>query len=146
MALLPHLSVYHIVLCINIVHFYTALPTRLAIGPTDYLSNSEILITEVGPGGPVAPALACFTCNPSTAEWYFPDGSVITLDTNAGDITSYRQSSAITLHRRNDATSPTGLYCCGSPALPLDQRLCITLCKYYNLSFFLTGLFKRCIF
>ena len=109
---------------------FPALPTRLAIGPTDYPANSEILITEVGPGGGVTPALACFTPNPSTTEWYFPDGSIVTLDANGGDIISFIQPTAITLHRRNDATSPTGLYCCGSPALSLNQRLCITLCEY----------------
>ena len=88
-----------------------------------------ILITAVGPGGTATPALACFISDPSTAEWYYPDGSIIPLGSGSGDIYSNRQATAITLHRGNGATSPTGLYCCGSPTLPVDQRLCITLCK-----------------
>ena len=108
---------------------FPALPTRLAIGPTDYPANSEILITEIGPGGDVTPALACFTPNPSRTDWYFPDGAVVPMGASTGDIVSDVQPTAITLKRRNDATSPTGLYCCGSPTLTVEQRLCITLCE-----------------
>ena len=92
-----------------------------------------ILITAVGAGGNSGGALACFTEVSSTAEWYFPDGTVVPLgSSSAADnaIISVRQSIAITLHRGNGATSPIGLYCCGSPTLPVDQRLCINLREF----------------
>ena len=89
-----------------------------------------ILITAVGVGGGASPALACFTVDPNTAEWYFPDRSIVPLAPGTSDIISNRHPIAITLHRQNDATSPTGLYCCGSPTLPVDQRLCINLREF----------------
>ena len=98
----------------------------------DYPAESAILITDVGRGGDSGAALACFISDTSTAEWYYPDRSIVPLGSSpAADntIISLRQltSMAITLHRGNGATSPTGLYCCGSPTVSVDQRLCITL-------------------
>ena len=95
------------------------------------------MITTVGAGGSASPVLACFISDPSTAEWYFPDGTIVPLGSSpAADntIISLRQSTAITLHRGNGATSPTGLYCCGSPTLPVDQRLCINLREFTETS------------
>ena len=111
------------------------LPTRLAIGNNDNLQGSTIPITAVGEGGPSSPALACFISNPATAEWYFPNGNTVPIGSTppaSNTIVSLRQSEAITLHRGNGATSPTGLYCCGSPTLPVDQRLCITLREFID--------------
>ena len=91
------------------------------------------MIMAVGAGGSALPALACFTPEPSKAEWYFPNMSVVPLGilyTDDNAIISVRQSTAITLHRGVDATSPSGLYCCGSPSLPIDQRLCINLREF----------------
>ena len=95
----------------------------------EYPADSAILITAVGAGGTATPALACFISDTSTAEWYYPDSSVIPVGFSSSDIYSNRQDTAITIHRPTTATSPTGLYCCGSPIVPVDQRLCITLCK-----------------
>ena len=89
-----------------------------------------ILITAVGVGGGASPSLACFTADPTTAEWYFPDGSIVPLAPGTSDIISNRQAIAITLHRGNGVTSPIGLYCCGSPTRPVDQRLCINLREF----------------
>lgn len=111
----------------------TALPTRLAIGPRDYPHNSEIDLRAVGPGGhPPNAALACFIPDPSTAEWYFPNGSVVPLGPSSDNFISYRGQTNITLNRQNNSIYPTGRYCCGSITLPVEQRLCITLklCKY----------------
>ena len=88
------------------------------------------MITAVGAGGGASPALACFTVDPNTAEWYFPDRSIVPLGSSSSDIYSNRQTIAITLHRQNGATSPIGLYCCGSPIVPVDQRLCINLREF----------------
>ena len=99
----------------------------------DYPADSAILITAVGAGGGSGAALACFTASPSTAEWYYPDGTTVPLGSSpAADntIISLRQGAAITLHRGDGATSPTGLYCCGSHTLPVDMRLCIKLRKF----------------
>ena len=72
-----------------------------------------------------------------TAEWYYPDGTVVPLRQGSssapGTITSLRQPTAITLHRGNGALSPTGLYCCGSPTASVDHRLCIHLGELQNI-------------
>ena len=112
---------------------------RLAIGAVQVPVNSEILITDIGPGGHLGPALACFT--PSTrledADWLFPNGTEIPKETEyydivllPGEIISVVQQTAITLHRDISVLSPTGQYCCVIPAngtKTTEQRLCINV-------------------
>ena len=46
-------------------------------------------------------------------DWYFPDGSVLAAGGGGGgDIYRSRGAQVVHLHRRNDATSPSGMYRC----------------------------------
>ena len=45
-------------------------------------------------------------------EWYFPDGSALAGAGGGGDIYKSRGRQVVTLRRRNDAMSPSGIYRC----------------------------------
>ena len=45
-------------------------------------------------------------------QWYFPDGQFVSSDT---DIHEVQKSMRVDLRRRNNATSPSGIYCCEIP-------------------------------
>lgn len=96
--------------------------------------DSVIPITNVGAGGVGGlgiSSLACFTPNPNTAVWLFPDGSTVPLGADisaSSPIYSIRQATAITLHRQDGTIAPSGQYCCGSMT-DVNERLCVTLSK-----------------
>ena len=52
-------------------------------------------------------------------QWYFPDGQPVT----EGDADFYQRnrSKVIDLRRRNDATSPTGIYHCEIPTISVNE-------------------------
>ena len=89
-----------------------------------YGNNSNVAIGGIGEG---YDALLCLTdatqcCrgsdNPSGAlgEWYFPDGTLVPDGTEPSrNIFRNRGPSAVRLNRRNNATSPTGVYRCEIP-------------------------------
>ena len=89
-----------------------------------YGNNSNVAIGDIGEDNY---ALHCLTdatqcCrgldNPSGAlgEWYFPDGTPVPHGQDASrDIFRNRASSVVRLNRRNNATSPTGVYRCEIP-------------------------------
>ena len=110
------------------------------IGDDDIVADSTIPMTNVGPGGVgrglgLSP-LFCFTPNPFTAVWVFPDGNIVPLQTDTQTsftappniIQSRIQGSLLSLHRGDGFISPAGQYCCGS-ATDMNQRLCVTLGK-----------------
>ena len=47
-------------------------------------------------------------------DWYFPDGSVLPFASSPGgdDTVEDREPQEVHIHRRNDATSPSGIYRC----------------------------------
>ena len=63
-----------------------------------------------------------------TGEWMFPDGTNVASSIMAAPTDNYfrtRNEQLIRLHRRNNATSPTGLYCC---VIPVDGGGMETFC------------------
>ena len=53
-------------------------------------------------------------------QWYFPDGQPVT---GGDDVDFYQRnrSKAVDLRRRNDATSPTGIYHCEIPTIAVNE-------------------------
>ena len=45
-------------------------------------------------------------------HWYFPDGSRLESSSLGGDIYKTRGNMRVNLRRRNNAMSPSGIYCC----------------------------------
>ena len=45
-------------------------------------------------------------------DWYFPDGSVLPFASNPDSIVEDREPQEVHIRRRNNATSPTGIYHC----------------------------------
>ena len=114
---------------------------RLQIGPIPVPVNSEIVITDIGRGGMVSQALACFTdgIRRDDADWLFPNGTALPKETRFADpdeILSIVQPIAITLHRGNSVLSPTGQYCCVIPPNitynTMEVRLCVNTGKFTN--------------
>ena len=104
-----------------------------------YANNSGIAITEIGEG---ANALQCrtdlTTCCSNIlpemrlGEWHYPDNSLVATNSSGDGIYRTRGSMVVSLHRRNGATQPTGLYCCEMPtaARPnANATICITLSR-----------------
>ena len=104
-----------------------------------YSNNGEIIITGIGTtkrpavNGEGAPLL-CYTdnaqcCNSSElGRWFLPDGSLIGTESEAGDFYIDRGQSVVSLNRRNNATSPTGRFCCEIPnARSINNRVCANL-------------------
>ena len=87
-----------------------------------YGNNSIISVSEMGEG---KRALICITnktyccrredkhnIEPGEGEWYFPDGSKVSLKGIGDDFYRDRHASTIRLNRRNNATMPSGLFRC----------------------------------
>ena len=86
-----------------------------------YVNNSVICLTDIGERNN---ALLCLTdatqcCNINgviLGDWYFPDGTLVIDGQDASrDIYRNRGPSVVRLNRRNNATSPTGVYRCEIP-------------------------------
>ena len=108
-----------------------------------YQADSELPITDVGESTPTSGgALVCRTdrtdcCHgdPMAGEtkqgdWIYSNGDLVDNSGSGDAIYRTRGSRIVLLNRRNDATGPTGQYCCevASVADP-DARLCINLSK-----------------
>ena len=108
----------------------------------NYPAGSEIPITDVGESTPTSGgALVCRTdrtdcCDnvPHTrsrqGNWIYPNGNPVDNTLSGDDIYRTRGASTVLLNRRNDATGPTGLYCCEVASVDDDNaRICINLSK-----------------
>ena len=83
-------------------------------------NNSAIEIADIGEGDSVqGGGLKCVTDHPSCCvtsstplgEWISPNGTAVPGNDSGADIYIDRGMGFIRLNRRNNATSPTGLYC-----------------------------------
>ena len=109
---------------------------RFQLNGQSYGNDSEVLLTDIGVRANIN-ALVCLTdstqcCNVNEmqlGEWYFPDGTqVLDGQDPSRDIFRNRGLSVVRLNRRNNATSPTGLYRCEIPdASGTTQTIYITL-------------------
>ena len=90
-------------------------------------NNSDIEITDIGEGESIqGGGLTCATDLPTCCrgmdnsgtplgEWISPNGTEVPREDSNADIYRDRGMGFIRLNRRNNATSPTGLYCCVIP-------------------------------
>ena len=62
-------------------------------------------------------------------QWYFPDGQPVT---RGDDVDFYQsnRSKAVDLRRRNDATSPTGIYRCEIPTIVVNEGVSVYVGLY----------------
>ena len=106
-------------------------------------NNSDILISEIGVGDDGA--LLCYTdltqcCRDehsssgmAVGEWFYPNGSEVTISASGDDFYRNRGPSLVRLNRRNNATSPEGQYCCVVPdATFTNVTVCANLCKLFK--------------
>ena len=104
-----------------------------------YANNTAIAINEVGEDDN---AVLCRTdlkdCCEAEGEtrqghWRYPNGTLVNNSRSGDDIYRDRRKMVVRLHRRNNATTPTGLYCCEVPTMAntsSNATICITLRKY----------------
>ena len=71
-------------------------------------SDSVQCITDLG---------TCCTSREGShrGDWYFPEGTRLPFSGGGGDIYESRGSQRVTVRRRNNANSPTGIYRCDIP-------------------------------
>ena len=83
-------------------------------------NHSYVNLSLVGLSG--SDSVQCYTdlyscCSstdgPHRGDWYFPNGTRPPF-TGSGDIYEYRGDQRVYLGRRNNPTSPIGIYCCNT--------------------------------
>ena len=62
-------------------------------------------------------------------QWYYSDGSLVGIMDVSGNYYRDRGQNVVCLHQRNDAMSPTGVFCCEITA---NEAYCIGV--YYDKS------------
>ena len=94
-------------------------------------NNSIVTLTEIGEGDS---ALLCITNSSDCCrgmhlsemgikrEWHYPDGTAVQ-GKDSGNIYRNRDPSVVRLNRRNNVTSPTGIYRCEIPDDHSDKVL-----------------------
>jgi hypothetical protein len=98
----------------------------LTQGGRPYSKGSSILIGEIGEGDDGA--LLCVTdliqcCRGddtpgeggALGEWFYPSGSLVQVNDSDNDFYRSRGLGIVRLNRINNATSPTGQFCCVVP-------------------------------
>ena len=58
-------------------------------------------------------------------EWFYPDKTIVPTKAKMEDFYRNRESQQVILNRRNNATSPTGCFCC--ELANQTERICVTL-------------------
>ena len=103
---------------------------------TDYILFADIgekITGEIGVG-----PLLCYTdnsqcCNSTDnimGDWYLPGGMKVRDESDNEDFYVTRGPSVVQLHRRNNATSPVGMFCCDVPdARLISRRSCIDISR-----------------
>lgn len=91
------------------------------------LANYSVVnLEDIGEG---EGALICYTNSPGccassrTGEWYYPNGSAVSIEGNKEDFYRSRGSRVVRLNRRNNAVGPTGIYCCDIPGS--NRNFCV---------------------
>ena len=110
----------------------------LTLGGEIYRNGDNIIINEIGEGDDGA--LVCVTdliqcCRSdetgergALGEWFYPDGSLVQLEDSGDNFYRNRGTGIVRLNRRNDATSPTGQFCCVIPdATFTNKTTCIDI-------------------
>ena len=103
------------------VHSQTEYPYVSFMG-VNLPNHAYVDLTQVGndisdPGNTVRCHTDLSTCCTGAqgihrGDWYFPNGSVLAAGGGGGNIYRSRAAQVVHLHRRNDATSPSGIYHC----------------------------------
>ena len=79
-------------------------------------------------------ALLCFTdlyqfctdCFEAVGEWYYPNGSTVKTSTHGDALYVNKSHGVVRLHRRNNASILTDLYCCEiENSTRLNQTICV---------------------
>ena len=117
----------------------------LTLGGEIYRNGGNIIINEIGEGDDRA--LLCVTdltqcCHSDETggrgplgEWFYPDRSLVRVKDSGVDIYRNRGPGIVRLNRRNNATSPTGQFCCVVPDATLTNRItCIDIGEYYSVT------------
>ena len=97
----------------------------------NYNNNSEVSITDIGID---ENSLQCVTDNTyccgnvdwRMGDWFFPNTSMIKIEGKGESFYRDRVQSRVRLHRRHNATMPTGSFCCEIPDTSnVTQEICI---------------------
>ena len=105
---------------------------------TVYSNNSNIIINDIGEG---TNSLICFTdlvdcCTSDQSlngqalgNWFYPDGSPVGIRSdNTRGFYRNRDTSRVRLNRKENTTSPLGLFCCEVPDATYNViRVCVNI-------------------
>ena len=93
-----------------------------------YVNLNAVGIDDSDPGNTLRCHTDLSTCcigsqNFHRGDLYFPDGSALGNAMNGGAIYRRRSAQRIDLYRRNDATSPSGIYRCEIPTVSVNDNV-----------------------
>ena len=107
------------------------------LGGQPYRNGSSILIGEIGEGDDGA--LLCVTdlvqccrgddtpgVGRALGNWFYPNRSLVRVNGSNDDFYRSRGLGSVHLNRRNNAMSPTGLFCCVVPDATLTDKTTCT--------------------
>ena len=109
-------------------------------GTSYYTKNTSLFITDVGEGD--SEAVLCRTdlegcCVMGRGHWIDPNGTNLEHRFENDNIFRSRGDMVVRLHRRNNATTPTGQYCCKVPIMATPNAvstICIILSKFHGVT------------
>ena len=116
----------------------------LSLNGTVYDNNSIIQITTIGKADSntfqneglqcISDRMPCCETGPNNSgEWYFPNGTIVPMQSSAASFYRNRGSDGtVNLERvASDIILPTGVFCCVIPdATDTFQRVCATISKF----------------
>ena len=112
------------VLLLSLVEVHSQTFPRLSFMGQTLANNSYVDLTLVGNDASGSDSVQCITdlttcCNNThgshRGDWYFPDGNSRLPIPGGGDTFEQRIAQRVDLRRRNNPTSPTGIYRCDIP-------------------------------
>ena len=115
----------------------------LSLNRTVYVNNSIIQITSIGKADSntsqneglqcITDRKPCCETGPNiSGDWYFPNGTIVPMQSSAASFYRSRGSDGTANLERvaSDIILPTGLFCCVIPdATDALQRVCATISK-----------------
>ena len=111
----------------SILYFRTDL--YVVLKGTNYTTNnSVVLLDEIGDRNG---ALHCRTsltgCCETKGEWIYPNETQVPINSTGYGFYRTRGTTRVTLRKRTETLSPTGIYCCKVPTSGSNKTFCVFL-------------------
>lgn len=107
---------------------------ELKVYEVTYPNNSVIALSRARRScTPLACTTDLYQRQSTTGVWYYPNGTLVSINTANGFYISRNDEGAVFLHRQSNTEHPTGHYCCNLPtAIGTRQTMCAEIGQCIN--------------